>query len=175
MKPGPAISTLAIASLRRQRGDDRLGDIARLLRGGLGQQERNVRREIAVFAALGALDDERRRIDGRQRAGGLQRGQSLEDRIAEQLFHGGIGIKPGILAAIAAFPEIRRRPVAAGVIGMSRSPSKVSPSAGTGGVRDAHVAVGARMHQPADAYAVVLIAKSRAAIPAASFTQRSFR
>ena len=141
MKPGPAISTFAIASFAGSAPTIACGDIARLAFAAVfASSSAMLRREIAVFAALGALDDERRRIDGRQRAGGLQRGQSLEDRIAEQLFHGGIGIKPGILAAIAAFPEIHRRPVATGVIGMSRSPSNVSPSAGTGGVRDAHVA-----------------------------------
>ena len=59
MKPGPAMSARAISSLRGERRDDRLGDLARLAAHALGELQRHVGGEVAVVAVLRAIELDR--------------------------------------------------------------------------------------------------------------------
>ena len=56
MKPGPAISTRDDEFAGRQRGDDRLREVARLALRRLGELQRHVGREVAVGRVARALD-----------------------------------------------------------------------------------------------------------------------
>ena len=73
----------------RERGDQSLGQLARLPARDFGQQQGCIAGKIAVLATARALDHERRgRIRG-QYSVGLQPGDRLQDNAAELIFHAG--------------------------------------------------------------------------------------
>ena len=89
MKPGPAISTLETCCGLAEIGDQRLGQLARLHAGGLGQQQGDVGGVVAVLARAGALDH----VVGRGQVLGqailaAQVEQGLGHEFAQMLFHG---------------------------------------------------------------------------------------
>ena len=84
MKPGPAISTLAMSALAGNAATRAWANARGLLRAGFGQQHRGIGREITVFAGLGAFDHEIRGGGvGRQGAGAAQGVDALGDQGAE--------------------------------------------------------------------------------------------
>jgi hypothetical protein len=73
----------------RHRLRDRLGQLARLAAGRLGQQHRDVAGVVAVLTVLAALDDEVGLVLEGQRAGPLHIEQGLQDEFAQMVFHVG--------------------------------------------------------------------------------------
>jgi len=71
-----------------QRGDQLLGQIARLHAGRLGQHHRQVAGEVAVSLVAGIFDLNRGRKVGRQHAVGLEAVYSVGKQLADQVLHG---------------------------------------------------------------------------------------
>jgi hypothetical protein len=94
---GPGDLDLRNAGVGGQRGDERGGEVARLLARQLGEQQRGIGREVAVVAALGAFDDERGRVTGRQRAVRAQRVERAKDEGMQGIFQGRSSEKRGRL------------------------------------------------------------------------------
>jgi hypothetical protein len=74
----------------RHRLGERLRQFARLASGELGQQQGHVGGVVAMFAALGAFDDEGGLSFGRQDAGALEVEQRLQHQFAQMIFHGSL-------------------------------------------------------------------------------------
>ena len=74
--------------VRRQHGNQCGREIAWLLAADFREQQCGVRRKVAVFTAFCAFDDEYRRIAGRQRAVGAERGDRIENKVAQLVFQG---------------------------------------------------------------------------------------
>ena len=76
MNPGPAISTRSITSDSGQQGDQALGEVARTPTQGLGQDQGEIGREVAVGLVLGPVD---LGLTGRLRQAGEVEGVGLDE------------------------------------------------------------------------------------------------
>ncbi|MNF77488.1 hypothetical protein D3C84_596360 [compost metagenome] len=79
---------LADLLIAGQRGDQLLGQLARLQTGRFGQHHGDIAGEIAVALVLGVLHLDRRAQALGQHAFGRQAGQGLLDQVANSVFHG---------------------------------------------------------------------------------------
>ncbi|MNZ37410.1 hypothetical protein D3C78_548550 [compost metagenome] len=79
---------LADLLVGRQRGDELLGQVARLHAGRLGQHHRDVAGEVAVGLVPGVFHLDRRRQPFRQHTVGDELGEGLLDQLANGVFHG---------------------------------------------------------------------------------------